>query len=114
MIPAIWVPASTASNEPLAHAVAVDLIRYPETFPSLGPPADPCRYPTKATVRYQYLHEENTHRSMVRVRKGKISRPLTSTMTWKAAEPSLVLEAASLDNSVKNVLFMPSGKHQTK
>jgi hypothetical protein len=35
-------------------------------------------------------------------------------MTWKAAEPSLVLEAASLDNSVKNVLFMPSGKHQTK
>lgn len=48
MIPARWVPASTASNEPLAQAVAVDRMRYPETLPSLGPPADPCRYPNQA------------------------------------------------------------------
>jgi len=42
VIAAMCVPASTASNEPLAHPEALDRTRSPVTLSSLGPPPEPC------------------------------------------------------------------------
>lgn len=36
-----WVPASTASNEPLAHPAAVERTRKAVVLSSLGPPPEP-------------------------------------------------------------------------
>lgn len=41
IIAARWMPASTASSEPVLQFVAVDLTRSPVTLSSIGPPPAP-------------------------------------------------------------------------